>query len=115
MTKISKKLRDASNELSRATESLITPSQLAPLLSLGKSYAKIQELWCNESMDDQRTKRVEKRETRLETEITTLALALPGVTGVRFTGDPRGYCVKLMLASKRYNTWGGESEGWGIA
>jgi hypothetical protein len=30
------------------------------------------------------------------------------------SSDPRGYCLKLMLPSKRYNTWGGEENGWGV-
>lgn len=34
---------------------------------------------------------------------------------VKLGGDPRGYVVKLILASGRHNTWGGASEGWGVA
>lgn len=33
---------------------------------------------------------------------------------VEIHGDPRGYVVKLKLASGRYNTWGGPDCGWGI-
>lgn len=29
-----------------------------------------------------------------------------------FQGDPRGECVKLMLPSGRYNSWGGAEEGF---
>ena len=29
-------------------------------------------------------------------------------------GDPRGYCLKLVLPTGRYNTWGGAEEGWGV-
>lgn len=29
-------------------------------------------------------------------------------------GDPRGYCLKVILPSKRNNTWGGEDCGWGV-
>ena len=32
----------------------------------------------------------------------------------RVTGDPRGYCLKLHTPNKRYNTWGGEEEGYGV-
>lgn len=31
-----------------------------------------------------------------------------------FSGDPRGYVVKLHLPSGRHNTWGGKEEGYGI-
>ncbi|MFC5392647.1 hypothetical protein [Bosea vestrisii] len=34
---------------------------------------------------------------------------------VKIGGDPRGYVVKLILASGRHNTWGGASDGWGVA
>lgn len=34
---------------------------------------------------------------------------------VKLGGDPRGYVVKLILASGRHNTWGGAADGWGVA
>lgn len=30
----------------------------------------------------------------------------------RFSGDPRGACVKLILPSGRYNSWGGAEQGF---
>jgi len=33
---------------------------------------------------------------------------------VKFNSDPRGYAVKFRLPNGRYNSWGGQSEGWGI-
>ena len=30
----------------------------------------------------------------------------------RFSGDPRGACVKLILPSGRYNSWGGAEKGF---
>ena len=32
---------------------------------------------------------------------------------VRVGGDPRGYAVKILLPTGRYNTLGGAEEGWG--
>lgn len=32
----------------------------------------------------------------------------------RFSGDPRGCCVKLVLKSGAYNTWGGREAGYGV-
>lgn len=29
-------------------------------------------------------------------------------------GDPRGYCLKLILPDGTYNTWGGPEAGYGI-
>lgn len=34
---------------------------------------------------------------------------------VKLGGDPRGYVVKLILASGRHNTMGGAPDGWGVA
>jgi hypothetical protein len=31
-----------------------------------------------------------------------------------FSGDPRGYVVKLHLPSGAYNTWGGKESGYGV-
>lgn len=31
-----------------------------------------------------------------------------------FGSDPRGFTVKLLLPSGRYNTWGGREDGWGV-
>ncbi len=38
---------------------------------------------------------------------------------VRFNGDPRGYAVKVLglkdaYGRPAYNTWGGESDGYGV-
>lgn len=32
----------------------------------------------------------------------------------RISGDPRGYCLKLMLRRTGGNTWGGDAEGYGV-
>lgn len=33
---------------------------------------------------------------------------------VRLGSDPRGYCLKLILPSGRFNTCGGAEEGYGV-
>lgn len=114
---ISKALRDQANELSRAAERLILPSQLKPLLALARAYARIQERWCSEDMSGTPGLQasLEKKEKTLEEHIRKIAHELPGVQGVKFTGDPRGFCVRLLLTNGKYNTWGGVEDGWGIA
>ena len=32
----------------------------------------------------------------------------------KFDGDPRGYCLKLLLPDGSYNSWGGKENGYGI-
>jgi len=34
--------------------------------------------------------------------------------GLNLGGDPRGYAVKLILPTGRYNTFGGKEEGYGV-
>ena len=34
--------------------------------------------------------------------------------GLNLGGDPRGFAVKLILPTGRYNTWGGKEEGYGV-
>ena len=51
-------------------------------------------------------------ECRAETRIRA-ALNGSGVTA-DFSGDPRGYVVKLHLPSGKYNTFGGLESGYGV-
>jgi hypothetical protein len=60
------------------------------------------------------TPKHERRETKIETTIKNLIEQVHGLR-VEFSGDPRGFCVKLHLANGRlYNTWGGSESGYGI-
>ena len=53
-----------------------------------------------------------RRAASAEAQIVECCQAL-GCT-VKFGGDPRGYCVRLILPSGKGNTWGGDAEGWGV-
>jgi len=77
------------------------------------TYARIQESRCSEEMSERATARLERREAQIERRIGHLAAYIG--CGVKFTGDPRGYCVRLILPDGRYNTWGGAEDGWGVA
>lgn len=35
-------------------------------------------------------------------------------TKFKVGGDPRGFCLKIVLPDGNYNTWGGAEEGWGF-
>jgi chromosome condensin MukBEF MukE localization factor len=82
------------------------------LLRHAKTYDRIQEMWCSEEMSDRRRGALEKKETNLERRITELAERFGAK--VKFGGDPRGFTVKLLLKSGRWNSWGGASEGFGV-
>lgn len=64
---------------------------------------------CNVGLDE----RDEAKLERTRAAIVKICDELPGVQA-KFGGDPRGYTVKLILPTKRYNTWGGEEDGWGV-
>lgn len=69
------------------------------------TYHRLQEARCNGYPD-------ERKEAQIEGRVTRRARRLG--FGVKFTGDPRGYCTRFLLPSGRYNTWGGKEDGWGI-
>jgi hypothetical protein len=77
------------------------------LLALARRLNRYNETECNYGLTDRQQKNVDRLEKRVRE-------MLPASIGVTFNGDPRGYAVKLHFPSKVYNTWGGESEGWGI-
>lgn len=67
---------------------------------------------CSEEMSEAEARRVEKREKEAIERITQRAK--PYVSEIKVGGDPRGYCVKLILKSGKYNTWGGPEDGFGV-
>lgn len=107
-------LRDEANNLSRAAGTLVLPAEYKRLRTLARAYAKIQERWCSEEMDEPTRLRTETREAQLEARIREWAAQHDEITGVIFGGDPRGYTVRLVLKSGRSNTWDGNGQ-WGIA
>ena len=63
---------------------------------------------CNRIMTDKER----ARGAALVAEADALA-AVYGATAIT-GGDPRGFSLKLVLPSGRYNTWGGPPEGYGV-
>lgn len=79
------------------------------LVRIAKEYNSIQEKACNGEL----TARQTSREGNIEKEVTRIAHKYG--MAVQFSGDPRGYCVKLHAPTKDvYNTWGGAETGYGI-
>lgn len=96
----------------------------ANLCRAATTYKQVQEAICNghpaassptlpiatvSNLQARHERYCEKREARLEAIITKHAKALPGVKAVKFSGDPRGATVKLVLTNGRTDDWGGES------
>ncbi len=82
-------------------------------MRLATTYARRMEEKCN--CEWAQGEAWDKKNSQLEKSIEQIAKRLPGVKGVKFTGDPRGYTVRLVLECGRGNTWSGDEDGWGIA
>jgi hypothetical protein len=82
------------------------PGLLDDLMKLAKRHGKLAERECN--VGDVSDKTWE----RLEAKIRAICEEIG--CGVKLGGDPRGYTVKVIVPSGRYNTWGGAEEGWGV-
>lgn len=79
------------------------------MIKIAKTYHTIQTHKCNgTSYSGMDTKEVNQAHN-----ISEIAKRF-GLT-VEFTGDPRGFCVKLHSPNGDvYNTWGGPTSGYGI-
>mgnify|MGYP001572816579 CR=1 FL=1 len=80
------------------------PSHIQDVIRAAHSLHSLAEVECNTGLSPRQEKRKEKLQ----------ALILELLPTAKFSGDPRGYCVKIGLKSGRYNTWGGKECGWGI-
>lgn len=90
--------------------------QARELMRLAKRHGRIQERLCNEPDDDHKILRADER---CQDRIIRLIFAddsplHAAIDKVMFSGDPRGYTVKVLLRNGRHNTWGGAEDGWGV-
>lgn len=76
------------------------------LLRAARTYQRLAETACNRELTPRESASVERLEKRLTQHARELGC------GVTFSGDPRGYVVKLQLPSGASNTLG--NDGWGI-
>lgn len=80
------------------------------LVRFAKAHGRIQEHACMDELSDA----MKTEEKNLEETIREIA----NRNGLRpnFSGDPRGFTVKLhpIKGESIGNTWGGDSMGWGI-
>ena len=122
ITKNGRTLRDTLNEhfLHHAHETPDYPyigfshlGELSLLARRAARYANMQEQACTYEWASGAA--WDKKEQRLEQSIRELAETIPHINGVIFTGDPRGYTVRLILECGCGNTWGGPEDGFGIA
>ena len=68
---------------------------------------------CNEPLTDTQQAKMDRADEKDYTRADEIAEAL-GLKGIKRQSDARGYAVKLLLPSGRYNSFGGTEHGWGI-
>jgi hypothetical protein len=81
-------------------------SDLDLLMRLAKRHGKLAERECN--VGDVSDKTWERLEAKIRAVCAEIGCE------VKLGGDPRGYTVKVIVPSGRYNTWGGAEDGWGV-
>lgn len=86
-----------------------TLRKLRRMLSLARSHNKLAEAGCNGEL----TKAQVTKQGQIELELSEYAREFS--LRAQFTGDPRGFTVKLHTESQNmYNTMGGSESGYGI-
>lgn len=80
------------------------------LKSLARAHNRLMETQCNRELTVREMSRVGSVRDAIIAILAEYSLSLK----VNFSGDPRGYTVKIHFPDGRGNTWGGDSEGWGI-
>lgn len=89
-----------------------TPSEkkCKRLIQLATNHHKAMEDYCNGTRDPYDSEGEDKPwYVKMKNEIADLAFSM-GCTGVKFSGDPRGCTVKLILPNEATNDFG--KEGW---
>ena len=77
------------------------------LQKLGRRAHRLAERDCNGTLTEA------QHEQELERILSAVAVQLkPYALSANITGDPRGYCLKIMGLPG--NTWGGDESGFGI-
>jgi hypothetical protein len=79
------------------------------ILRAATTLERIATAQCNRDL----TRREERQDAAAERRVERICEKYPGVTP-DFSGDPRGYTLKLHLPNGQYNTWGGAPVGYGV-
>lgn len=81
------------------------------LLRHAATHERIQESICSDELTEPQEQARSAREQLLEDRIRAIAESMS--LTVEFSGDPRGFTVKLFGVGT-HNTWGGAESGYGI-
>lgn len=82
------------------------------LVHLAKAIQRRAEIACNEPLSDRQAALAERNDARAYHRAQQIADRY-GAKVLEQT-DVRGFAIKLLLKSGRYNSWGGAECGWGV-
>lgn len=88
-------------------ETSLSPHFVGLLMKLAKQYQRLQEIACERALTKKESEKESRLEKKIEATANTFRHIHPAV-GVKFSGDPRGYCVKLVVPSGFTNDMGQE-------
>lgn len=105
MTSYTKRVKEFRDALIQES---VEPQRIDKILALADRHQVLAEIACSVNVGD-----------KFEQEDRELSAALKaciggGIRGIRLDGDPRGFTVKLFLASGKWNSWGGAEAGYGV-
>ena len=80
------------------------------ILRNASTMQRLAERRCSVEMSEAQAKREEAQDAACQARIAKACE--PWGIKPNFNGDPRGACVKLILPSGRYNSWGGAEDGF---
>lgn len=115
MAKMTNRGIEFANEISSYVRAKIdievTRGEVCSLIARhAKTHHNYAETECNRELRPSERRKVEQIETRIRALVAQLETHDGQPVGVKFTGDPRGYTVKLVIPGAPGNTWGGGGE-----
>jgi hypothetical protein len=88
----------------------IVARDVMALMAISRRMTTLSIRQCNEGWDDAQYARAERARDRALKQIREIGASY-GFKGASVSGDPRGFVVRIDLASGRKNGWG---DGWGV-
>lgn len=113
---MSRTAKDRAAHIATLAREGISDDDIAILLRHAATLDRINEIDCSVDLSSRprEEKRIRAQEESRERRIRAICAKYPQIVKVEFSGDPRGFPVRLFFTSERSNTWGGKESGYGI-
>lgn len=113
MSTVTENGRKLAREISNWIEIAHDTSVICSLIARhARTHHRYMEIDCNEGLTAEQARKVDRIEARIRELVSYLPKSKVKGAGlsVKFSGDPRGYTVKIVIPGAPGNTWGGNSE-----